>query len=176
LSTVAVAMRQEERRRWPPPGAPAARRNQQRSMASITPQHRTGMQQPAGRDTACWRDQAGALKRLKVAGGHWRPIAQQAASPAFEIPLAVPAHIADPAMAANVAPHPFAGTAHAPGAADALVFHQDLPRPDTTSMLRPRKTMSSGMPPVGRRRLADHPKAPRPGRTRQPLAAVNRGD
>ncbi len=69
------------------------------------------------------------LKRLKVAGRHWRPIAQQAASPAFEIPLAVPAHIADPAMAANVAPHPFAGTAHAPGAADALVLHEDLPSP-----------------------------------------------
>src|SRR5919106_812961 len=109
-------------------------------MPRITPQHRTGIQQSAGRDTACCRDQAGALKRLNVAGGHWRPIAQQAASPAFEIPLAVPAHIADPAMAANVAPHPFAGTADAPGAADALVLHEDFPRPDTTSMLRPRRT------------------------------------
>src|SRR3954468_6818096 len=88
--------------------------------------------------------------RRKVAGGHRRPRAQQAASLAFEIPLAVPAHIADPAMAANVAPHPFASTADAPGAADAVVLHEDLPRPDSPSMLRPRRTMSSGMPSVGK--------------------------
>src|SRR5687767_12850698 len=82
--------------------------------------------------TACWRDRAGALKRLKVLGGHRHPRAQQAASLAFEIPLAVPAHIADPAMAANVTPHPFAGTADAPGAADPRALHEDLPRPDAT--------------------------------------------
>src|SRR4051794_24379992 len=58
-----------------------------------------------------------SLRRLKVIGRHWRPVAQQATSLAFEIPMAVSAHIADPAMAVNVAPHPFAGTADAPGAA-----------------------------------------------------------
>lgn len=43
-------------------------------------------------------DQAGALKRLKVAGRHGRPRAQRAASLASEIPLAVAAHIADPRL------------------------------------------------------------------------------
>src|SRR4051812_31483190 len=87
--------------------------------------------------------------RRKVAGGHRRPRAQQATSLAFEIPLAVPAQITDPSMAANVAPHTFAGTADAPDAADALVLHED-PSVETPSMLRPRATMSSGMPPVGK--------------------------
>src|SRR4051795_3613365 len=47
----------------------------------------------------------------------------QAASLAFEIPLAVLGHPAHPAMAANVTPDRFTGAADAPHAADALCFH-----------------------------------------------------
>ena len=122
-------------------GASLAGETSSEQLTSIHAAASDGNAASCGRDTACCREQAGALKRLEVVGGHWRPRAQQAAKPAFEIPLAVPAHIADPAMAANVAPRPFAGTAHTPGPADTPVLHRDLPRADTISMLRPRRTM-----------------------------------
>ena len=117
------------------------------SGAHALPARRGGWNRPrtralAGTGYSVLADQAGALKRLKVAGRHGRPRAQQAASLAFEIPLAVAAHIADPAIARECRTTPVCRHGRCAWRGDALVLREDLPGPHTTPLPRPRRTMS----------------------------------
>ena len=82
-----------DRAPMPLPPRPQARQNCQRARALAG----AGYSLPAGsgRSSSAAEGRRGALASQT----------QQAASLAFEIPLAIPAHMADPAMAANVTPH-----------------------------------------------------------------------